>query len=79
MFDALVIGLGFVSFDELPKDERPPKSIWLDGKERKRWFKAVEQIRKEKYGGGSDGDIRDKPIDGPVSHNAAMDLLGVKN
>jgi hypothetical protein len=32
-------------------------------------------MRKEKYGLKSDRDIRDEPIDGPVSHNEAMKEL----
>lgn len=67
--DALMFGLQVLSWDELPKEERPPREIWLDHKAMSRHWKLVEQKRKEKYGGGDDD------IDGPVSHNAAMDLM----
>lgn len=73
LFDAIRYGLMFLSFEELPKDERPPRNIWFDGDEMKKWNVAVERRRKAKFGGGSDeGDIGDVPIDGPVSENAAM-------
>lgn len=72
IFDAIRYGLMFLGYEELPKDEQPPRSIWWDGDAMKKWWKAVERKRKAKYGGGDDGDIGDVPIDGPVSENAAM-------
>lgn len=71
MFDALRQALAFLSFDELPADERPPRRIWLRPRELKAWFKAVEARRKEKYGGDED------TIDGPVSQNDTKALLGL--
>jgi hypothetical protein len=67
--DALMFALQVLAYDELPKEERPPRNIWLDGKELNKHFKAVEQARKEKYGDGDGG------IDGPVSHNDALGML----
>jgi hypothetical protein len=69
--DALVFALQILSWEELPKDERPPRNIWLDPKALNAHFKRVDRMRKEKYGGGSDDD----DIDGPVSHNAALDMM----
>jgi hypothetical protein len=73
MFDALRQTLAFLSFDELPADERPPRKIWLKGKELREWMKAVERRRKEKYGSESGDDI-----DGPVSTNDTKALLGMR-
>lgn len=78
IFEAVRLGLVFASWDELPKEERPPKSIWFDGPELKKHWKAVERMREQKYSGKGDGpsvDIRDQPIDGPSERNAAMDEL----
>lgn len=70
LHDAISKGLAFVSFDELPSDERPPRKIWLDSERLDEWFKAVEKRRKEKYGGDGDKDIED-----PVENEAARSLI----
>jgi hypothetical protein len=69
MFDAIRMALGFLHFDELPKDERPPRRIWLDPDEMRAHWAKVERIRKEKYGGDDDdeGDWEDNA--------AAKDLI----
>jgi hypothetical protein len=56
LFDAIRLALGFLNFDELPKDERPPRRIWLDHDAMSAHWAAVERRRKEKYeGDGGDG------------------------
>lgn len=68
MFDAIRMALGFLGFDELPKDERPPRRIWLDNDAMRSHWAYVEQRRKEKYGDGDD--------DGEYeSNSAAKDLI----
>jgi hypothetical protein len=74
MFNAIRDALGYLGFDELPTDERPPRSIWDSGKELRRWFKAVEVRREEKFGLKSG----DKQIEGPVEENDVYGLLGMK-
>lgn len=76
MFDAIRHALGWLSFDELPRDERPPRNIWTDPKRLSEHFKAVERRREEKYGGSQDG-VSDK-IDGPVVQNDTEALLGIR-
>lgn len=70
-FDAIRMALMFISFDELEKEERPPKHIWLDDEQLGEWFKAVEKRRKEKY--SSDGGPG--PIEDPVQNAAAANLI----
>jgi hypothetical protein len=68
--DAIAKGLAFTGFDELPSEERPPRSIWLDAEKLKEWFDAVEKRRKEQFGGS------DRPaIEDPVDNAAAKDLI----
>lgn len=69
--NAVKMALVYLSFDELPKEERPPREIWDQGDKLDDWFKAVEKRREEKYGkdGDSPGEIED-----PVQ-NQASDLL----
>lgn len=76
MFNALRQALGFLTFEELPKDERPPRRIWLKPDELRAWFSEVERRREEKYGSQSDGRI-DEPIRGPVERNSTRELLGL--
>lgn len=67
--DALMFALQVLAYEELPKEERPARNIWLDPKELNKHFKAVERARREKYGEA------EPQIDGPVSRNQAMDML----
>lgn len=76
MFDAIRNALGWLTFDELPRDERPPRNIWTDGKRLSAHFRAVERRREEKYG-GSQSDVSDQ-IDGPVEQNDTEALLGLR-
>lgn len=70
LHEAISKGLAFVSFDELPSDERPPKSIWLDQERLSKWFDKVAKRREDKYGGGDK-----KPIEDPVENEAASALV----
>jgi hypothetical protein len=68
-WNALRLALGFLTFNELPKDERPPRSIWMDGDEMRKHWSAVERMREERYGTGDGGG-------GDVKVNAAArDLI----
>jgi hypothetical protein len=74
--NALVQSLGFLAMEELPKDERPPRRIWMERDLMKDHFKRVEAARDAKYGTGSgDTKMSDQPLDGPETRNAAMDDL----
>jgi hypothetical protein len=70
LHDAISKGLAFVSFDELPSEERPPRKIWLDSERLDEWFTEVEKRRKEKYGVDGNKDIED-----PVGNEAARGLI----
>lgn len=75
VFDAIRLGGIFLSFDELPEDERPDKRIWLDGEQLTAWFSDVKRRREEQYGGGGSGKGWDKSIDDPVENEAAKGLI----
>lgn len=70
-FEALRTAVLILSFDELPREERPPRRIWLDGEGLAAWFKDVERKRDEKYSGS------DRPgrIEDPVENQAARSLI----
>lgn len=58
---AIVKGLYYLGFEELPLDERPPKRIWERPDEMKAWWARVERERKEKYGqGGDDSGVQEQ-------------------
>lgn len=69
--DAIRMGLAFLSYEELPKDEQPPRRIWLDADRMKAWWDEVERKREDKYGGG-----REKSTSN-MSRNAIMDEIGL--
>lgn len=68
--EAIARAITWLSFDELPEDERPEKRIWQDGPKLREWFAAVKKRREEKY--GTDGK---QPIEDPVQNAAAKDLI----
>lgn len=71
LFDRLLMARVFISYDEvLPKEEQPPKRIWLDTKKLKVWFEEVDRKREAKMKGDS------SEIEGPVDRNpAAAELI----
>jgi hypothetical protein len=70
LHDAILTGLRLLSYEELPKDERPPRDIWLDGDKLTAHFHEVERQRKEKYGIKTDADDGDYEV-----NEAAMGLI----
>lgn len=78
LHQAIRIGLAFLSYEELPKDERPPKSIWMNNKRMEEWWADVDRRREERYGGGGDGGSTSTSLDeppGPGQRNALVDEL----
>lgn len=59
IFNAIRYALHFLAFEELPREERPPKKIWLDGERMTEWWREVEENRKRKFGG--EGDTMSMP------------------
>ncbi len=74
VFDAIRTTLGHLGLEELPKEDRPVKSIWFDGKAMNAHWKMVEARNRVKYGGKADS-ISEEPIDGPVSRNPLVDEI----
>lgn len=58
----------FLSWDELPREERPPRRIWRDGAKLKEWFDDVSEKRKR------DMDPK-RQIEDPVDNAAAAGLI----
>lgn len=70
LFTAIRMGLSFLSFEELPQEEQPPKRIWLSPDKLGNWFAEVKKRREKEY--GKDGK---KGIDDPVQNEAAKSLI----
>ncbi len=68
LFDAIRTALVYLSFDELPSEDRPPRRIWPFPWMLRDWFDDVERRRKERYSGDE--------IEDPVQNEAAKDLIG---
>lgn len=69
LFDAIRMALVFIGFDELPKDERPPRKIWLDEEKLNSWFAEVEAKRKRESEG------KHTEMEGESVHNKAAEQL----
>jgi len=59
---AVVAALGFLGFEELPQDERPPKRIWLDGNKLNAWFNDVRARRKAEMEGHATPEMSESPL-----------------
>jgi hypothetical protein len=69
-FEAIRRAFIFLSFEELPEKERPPKKMWLDNEELNRWF---ENIRREREAGNKPGV--EGPIEDPVENPLASQMI----
>lgn len=58
--NAILAALGFLSFEELPEKERPPKRIWLNAKKMKTWWAEVKRVREAEVNGQGDQSSMDK-------------------
>jgi hypothetical protein len=70
LFEAYRVALMFLSFDELPEDERPPRRIWHDGEALREHFEAVKRSRRREAEGHGSTRIED-----PVDNQAAKELI----
>lgn len=59
LFNSIGMALTFLSWRELPKEEQPPKHIWLDADKLKSWWAEVERNRELKMKG--EGDMQNMP------------------
>lgn len=66
IFDAIRTAAVYLSFEELPEDERPPRRIWRDGDQMAEHFEAVRRRRNQPPGA---------QIEDPVENEAARDLI----
>jgi hypothetical protein len=61
-------------FENLPKDEQPPRQIWWSDELLDDWFKNVEQERRERSGQSSKKrSPYDEADDVPMSENELID------
>lgn len=66
LYDAIQRALLILSWEELPRDERPSRRLWDDDEGLVRHFERVERERERKWGTGGSGAIED-----PVENDAA--------
>lgn len=70
-FEAIRMGMIFLSWEEMPADERPPKRMWLDDERLKAWFDDVKRNRERESGSSGAG-----PIEDPVQNEIAAKMKG---
>jgi hypothetical protein len=59
LHSAIRLALIFLRFEELPKEERPPKRMWLDADKMTLWWAEVKRNRDSKSKGN--GSVMDMP------------------
>lgn len=74
LFEAIRLAFLFLSWDELPEDERPAKRIWLNAKALKDHFEAVKRKRAREMESGSSSNWS-REIEDPVENEAARGLI----
>lgn len=57
--EAVRLALWFLSFEELPGEEQPPKRIWLNAEKMQAWWAEVRRNRERKMKG--EGDYQSMP------------------
>jgi hypothetical protein len=70
-FEAIKRALIFLSFEELPRKEQPPRKIWLDDAKLSAHFEQVRRDREEGEKPGVEG-----PIEEPVQNDLTKGLKG---
>lgn len=68
LFEAIRMAALFLGFEELDRDEQPPKRIWLVPDQLSAWMEAVNAKRRG-------ATSMDREIDDPVENLAARDLI----
>jgi hypothetical protein len=68
VFDAIRLANFFLSFEEMREEDRPPKSIWLDGEKLNAHLRAVSAKYEREAGGSS----RNEEV---LYNDAAKDLI----
>lgn len=67
LFDAIQRGLLILGWEELPRDERPDRSIWDDDEALVTHFERVDAERERKYGSGGGSSAIEDPIENPAA------------
>lgn len=70
VFDAIHAALTFLSFEELPNEDRPSRDIWLDHELMSEHWDLVKERRERMYQGGD----YDQEIEDPVENEYAAGL-----
>lgn len=69
LIEAIRMAHVFIGFQDLPEDERPPRSMWRMNEKLVEWFQEVRRRRAREASGD------EKPIEDPVKNAAAGSLL----
>jgi hypothetical protein len=72
LFDAIGRASIFLGWEELPREEQPPRRIWLNSEALSEWFDEVRRKRARDM----DPKNRDHEIEDPVENEAAGMLIG---
>lgn len=62
-FDLIRRSMIFLSFEEMPEEDRPPRKIWLDDVKLVAHFDRLKEKRKTEAGGDTvPGDMQENPL-----------------
>lgn len=66
VFDAIHMALSFLSFEDLPTEDRPARHIWLNPDAMDEHWEMVKRRREDRYKSGGSTYAEDDDIDDPV-------------
>jgi hypothetical protein len=59
VYEAILVALRILGYEEFPLDERPPRHMWLDAPKLTEWWDTINRARRDKYGLSDNGDVHD--------------------
>lgn len=71
LFNAVRVGMLYLGFEELSREDQPPRRIWQDSDALKVWFDDV----RSRNGSRSEPDSWERNIEDPVDNEAARSLI----
>jgi hypothetical protein len=71
LHDAILTALRILAYEEFPKEERPPRNIWMDGDKLGEWWDEIERKREAKF----KPDQADTPADESDWEQNAVELI----
>lgn len=72
LHEAILTALRILQYEQFPKDERPPRNIWMESEKLSEWWEEVDRKREAKF--KIDGNSG-RPVDESDWEENAVELI----